>query len=72
MAFSLTEANLVLAEILNSSLSKTDKQIELKNLVSQLDISATGDVTILYGGPGHRPIIDDLLTNGPDNLRICR
>lgn len=66
MAYTLEQANTLLAGI--------STEAELRNLISQLDINATGQVTILYsgrvsGGVSSRDIIKGMLSNG-DDIRV--
>lgn len=63
MAYTLEQANAILADI--------NSEAELRNLISQLDVSATGSVTVLYSGPigngvSSTDIVKSMLANGED------
>lgn len=55
-------------------MSGINDEVGLRNLINQLDVSASGSVTVLYGGNvgnniGARAIIDGMLANG-DDIRV--
>ena len=61
MALSMTEANIVLDNIVNNSgLTNSQKQAELRLLIGDLDVTTSGSTTILYSGLGAGEMIDKL------------